>query len=65
MKPHNQPRPYRWAIPPEVVPSIDALKAQGRKSTVIAKTLGVHFNTVRAVIKRRGAYKDIPHADNN
>lgn len=64
MKAHNLPRPYRLAIPPEVVPSIDALKAQGHKSTVVAKTLGVHFNTVRAVIKRRGAYKDIPHADN-
>ena len=60
MKLHDLPRPYRWAIPPEVVGSIDALKAQGHKSTIIAKALGVHFNTIRSVIKRRGAYKSIP-----
>jgi hypothetical protein len=60
MRPHELPRPYRLAIPVEVVPSIDKLHAAGFKNTVIARQLDVHWRTVAGVIKRRGGYKDIP-----
>lgn len=57
---HNKPRGHRWAIPLEVVPKIDQLKEQGHKQRAIAKALGVHENTLRAVSRRTGAYKDVP-----
>ena len=60
---HNRPRPYRWAIPAEVVTTIDNLKAQGHKQQAIARHLGVHWRTISTVLKRQGAYKDIPHAE--
>lgn len=53
-------RPYRWAIPLEVVPTIDQLKAQGFTARKIATHLGVHWRTIGSVIHRRAAYKDIP-----
>lgn len=59
-KAHDLPRPYRLAVPLSVVPTIDKLRQQGHKLRHIAKHLGVHENTLRAVDKRRGAYKDIP-----
>ena len=60
MKAHDMPRPYRLAIPLEVVPKIDALKAQGHKQRAIAKALGVHWRTIATVLKRQGAYSAVP-----
>lgn len=60
MKAHDLPRPYRLAIPLEVVPKIDALKAQGHKQRAIAKALGVHWRTIATVLKRQGAYSAVP-----
>ena len=57
---HNKPRGYRLAVPLEVVPKVDQLKAQGHTQRAIAKALGVHENTLRAVFNRTGAYKDVP-----
>jgi DNA invertase Pin-like site-specific DNA recombinase len=57
---HNKPRPYRLAIPLDVIPKIDQLKAQGHRQINIAKALGIHYNTIRAVLRRLGAYKDVP-----
>lgn len=48
------------AVPPEVVPTIDALKVQGHKKRAIAKALGIHENTLRAVLRRTGAYAGVP-----
>ena len=53
-------RPYRLAIPLEVVGKIDELKSSGFSSITIAQALGVHFQTVRNALKRRGAYSNIP-----
>lgn len=58
---HNVSKPYRWAIPLEVVPKIDALKAQGHSNKTIGAALGVHWQTVYNVLKRNGAYKGIPN----
>lgn len=65
MKAHDLPRPYRLAIPIEVVPVIDKLKKKGHTQRAIAKHLGVHWQTIYTVLKRRGAYKDIPHDTSN
>lgn len=62
---HNLPRPYRLAIPIEVVPKIDQLKANGHKQKAIARALGVHWQTISNVVKRKGAYKDIPRETTN
>lgn len=48
------------AVPAEVVPTIDALKAQRHKTRAIARALSLHENTIRAVLRRTGAYKGIP-----
>ena len=53
------PVPER-AIPFEVVPTIDKLKAAGHKQRAIAKHLGVHWQTIYSVLKRRGAYRNVP-----
>jgi DNA invertase Pin-like site-specific DNA recombinase len=60
MKAHDLPRPYRMAVPEDVVPTIDALKAQGHKQRAIAKALGIHWQTVYNVLRRNGAYSRIP-----
>lgn len=56
---HDRPRPYRLAVPLEVVPSIDALQAQGHKKRAISKALGIHENTIRAVLRRSGGYREV------
>lgn len=56
----NLPRPYRLAVPLEVVPKIDELRLAGHKFTVIGKHLGISPQTIRAVWHRRGAYGSIP-----
>lgn len=48
------------AVPTEVVPTIDALKVQGHKKRAIARALGLHENTIRAVLRRTGAYSKVP-----
>jgi hypothetical protein len=53
-------RPYRWAVPPEIVPKVDQLLAEGHKGRKISRALGVHWQTIAAVKHRRGAYKGIP-----
>lgn len=60
MKAHNLPRPYRLMIPPECVPTIDALKASGLTNKAIGAHIGVHWRTVSYALCRLGAYKDIP-----
>jgi len=59
MKAHDLPRPYRWACPAEVVPSVDELSKQGYTAKVIAAALGMHFRTVYNILHRRGAYAAI------
>ena len=56
-------RPYRWAVPPEVIDKVDQLKAAGHSGAKIASHLSIHVKTIRAVIRRVGAYRDVP-ADN-
>lgn len=60
---HNKPRGYRLAVPVEVVPTIDKLKVEGHTQRAIAKALHVHENTLRAVFRRTGAYKDVPRVN--
>jgi len=48
------------AVPAEVVPTIDELKRRGHRQRAIAKHLGVHWPTIYNVLKRNGAYANIP-----
>lgn len=62
MKAHDLPRPYRMAVPEEVVPKVDELKARGHKQRAIALALGIHWQTVYNILRRKGAYSRIPRA---
>ena len=60
MKLHDLPRPYRMAVPPEVVATtVDALRAQGHRAKKIGAALGIHYRTVYNILHRRGAYRSI------
>ena len=53
-------RPYRWAVPPELIDKVDQLKAAGHSGAKIARHLGINVRTIRDVIRRIGAYRDVP-----
>ena len=57
---HPTPPPAPRAVMPDDVPTIDRLKAIGMKQYAIADHLGVHRNTIRNVLARRGAYEGMP-----
>jgi len=57
---HTGPRPYRHAVPHEVVgTTVDALKKQGHKAKTIGAVLGIHYRTVYNILHRRGAYRGV------
>lgn len=53
-------RPHRLGIPVEVVPKIDALRAQGYDYKTIAKAFNVHWRIVSKAARRLEGYKDVP-----
>lgn len=56
----NTPPKIPAIITQELVQAIDDVIAKGMTQRWIAKQLGVHDNTVKAVWNRTGAYKGYP-----